>query len=493
MKDQMLAATLAAIHQDPARAPHADTVIRSILSIRLEQIPQQRAWLPPIGPRMRRPMSFIAACVGVALLTGLLLTGVLTLQPPDDTLPAVGVNATAPASPSPAPSTEPTTEPTPTPAEAVTRDDLLPGVSLTAEEVEPGAFRILSDGHRDLSGAAATELPTTYGEYELTHVIRVLAAGQDGSVWILDRGGFFKLGSGPVHDWSGQPRLNSNDEVEVTRDGTLWRAVPARTLRSFDGDGWTRHRERRIFWGLDLEPDGMVWATWTDTCGADPEGCVPTKVGRYDGRRWSVFDLPRMYDYSGNQFAIGAPDEAWLCCRRNPARHADPGLLQLVGGRLRTTGPSMAELENDMSVLLDASDDGTLWVRRSSRALDRLDDGGWTTFAEADGVPPLGWVEPTFSLRAAPDGSVWITPSVSTGSPDDELKCDGVAHFDGATWTRYLRDTCIFSMDVAPDGALWLQGAKVDIGNINLYTLGDTVEPVQTFVIRPETRGGERS
>lgn len=120
----------------------------------------------------------------------------------------------------------------------------------------------------------------------------------------MDRDGFFRLGAEETFDWSHQPRLYTRDGIQVTPDGTLWRVALGRTLRSFDGDGWTRYRQKRIFWGLDAESDGTVWATWVDTCGADPEGCVPNRIERLDHRGWMVFEVPRMYAYSGNQLAV---------------------------------------------------------------------------------------------------------------------------------------------------------------------------------------------
>lgn len=40
--------------------------------------------------------------------------------------------------------------------------------------------------------------------------------------------------------------------------------------------------------------------------------------------------------------------------------------------------------------LIDASTDGTLWMRRTSSILARHDDSGWTVFTAADGVPQMG-------------------------------------------------------------------------------------------------------
>ena len=58
------------------------------------------------------------------------------------------------------------------------RPDLLPGVDLVTEEVEPGVYRVLSDGTgNDLA------IHATVHDGDLAQVV----AGQDGSVWVRDR------------------------------------------------------------------------------------------------------------------------------------------------------------------------------------------------------------------------------------------------------------------------------------------------------------------
>ena len=374
-------------------------------------------------------------------------------------------------------------------ADAETPLDLL--AQLETEEVEPGVLRILSDGHRDLSGATAADTPETYAEYLDTHVARNLVVGRDGRAWVIEPDRLFWLGSPTDIRWPQPTRHVSSNDLEVSPDGRLWRLVPIRRLQSFGGETWRRHLQRQVPWSVEMEPDGTLWATWTESgvC-FEPEGCTPTRLGRRDREGWSIVDIPKLYHYSGSHLAVTGDGEAWTCCKHDPQKDG-PGLLRFDGRRWHVEQPPTG-VDADMLLRMDAADDGTLWLRRSTSALERYRDGAWTVFTEADGVPPLGYTGSELQkLAAAPDGGVWVTPSVSTGHPDDELKCDGVAHFDGSTWTRYLRDTCIFSMDVAPDGTLWVQAAVVDIESIDSYRLGETVEPVQSYAIRPG--GGKRS
>ncbi len=68
-------------------------------------------------------------------------------------------------------------------------------------------------------------------------------------------------------------------------------------------------------------------------------------------------------------------------------------------------------------------------------------------YTDDQGVPAMG------DMRAAPDGSVWLTPR------NGSSRCGGIANFDGTTWTRYLPGRCVVAFDISPDGTVWLQAA----------------------------------
>ena len=118
-----------------------------------------------------------------------------------------------------------------------------------------------------------------------------------------------------------------------------------------------------------------------------------------------------------------------------------------------------------------------------SRQIDYLvhvEGGPMTIYTNDEGVPAMGccFHVPRF-LRAAPDGSVWLTP----GDGPDPSRCNGLARFDGDTWSRYLAGTCIYALDVAPDGTAWAQGGTA-------WAQGGTGDglapgPIETYAIRP--------
>ena len=116
-------------------------------------------------------LKLAGAAVIVALFGGFLLAGGLT-APQDDGM--------APAAVSDAPS--PTTS-----------DDILPGVSLTVEEVDPGVYRVAADGVRELESAD----------------IQGVSAGYDGNIWLLREEAFRRLGSEEAHAWARERRAET--------------------------------------------------------------------------------------------------------------------------------------------------------------------------------------------------------------------------------------------------------------------------------------------
>lgn len=77
---------------------------------------------------------------------------------------------------------------------------------LTTEEVEPGVVRVLSDGVHDLASMAPYSV----------------RAGLDGSVWVVGRGGFFRLGDAPTYTWPDEDWEPWRTILAVGADGRVW-------------------------------------------------------------------------------------------------------------------------------------------------------------------------------------------------------------------------------------------------------------------------------
>jgi len=411
--DQALDSAVRALLREPA-VTRTGGLHRALA--RVGTTPQRRRrWWPfavtNTGPRARgvsmaSAVKFVVAAVIVALFGGFLLAGVLTAPPGDEMAPAT------------------------------TNDTILPGVTLNVEEVEPGVFRVIDDGERDIAKANNTGI----------------VAGHDGGIWLLRPQHFFRLGS-EAHEWP--VRKLGVPDFEVAPDGTVW-AMSGGHLYSVGrgSDDWTRTKgpaggfsgqfEGSAFW---VTSDGTVWATWEGVVGyLGADGWQP--VGERPKRPHSQF----------HDLFVSDRGDIW----------AFTGDLEhLVDGAWRTYGSP----DGGWSVGKAAGADGTFWGTGRWDFV-RFDGTEWTTFAWPDWVPDgRGTTDP---LRAARDGSIWV------GTPGHRYPgsvCSGVGHFDGMSWSRYLPDLCVEAMDITADGVAWVLASRDDT---------DDSLPRHVYVITPE-------
>ncbi len=213
------------------------------------------------GFTMFSSLKSIAAAVIVALFGGFLLTGILT-TPDDDQMAPAAVTA----SPSP-----------------MSTQELLSG--MLTEEVEPGVFRVINDGVRDLS----------YPDEGFPgYFVNVTP---DGSVWLSGEGGrkgLFRLGDEATFE---DPTYNPPFK-QVAPDGSLWAIGEGGSIRSFDGETWT---ERIRGDGLAIGPDGTVWVTAStrdERCLDSPADCPFTVLMRLDedGSLTTIDDWADIYE-----------------------------------------------------------------------------------------------------------------------------------------------------------------------------------------------------
>ena len=106
--------------------------------------------------------------------------------------------------------------------------------------------------------------------------------------------------------------------------------------------------------------------------------------------------------------------------------------------------------------------------------LVHVEGGPMTVYGEDEGVPVGLYAFDAF--RAAPDGSVWMAAPA----------CAGLLRFDGTDWTRYLDGRCVHSMDIAPEGGIWLQASAP--GALDGDD-SDRLESVATYVVSPDAPG----
>ncbi len=390
-------------------------------------------------------LKFVAASVIVALFGGFLLSGVLTTPDDDQTAPAAVT-----ASPSP-----------------MTTEELLSG--MVTEEVEPGVFRVVNDGYRDVSHPD-----------EANWMDDAVIVGATGDVWrITPPRRLFKLGQEP--EWDYDPGLVDIGQAKTDAgpDGRLWTLV-SRGLRVFEGGTWNNPGEYGF--NVDLETlavqdDGTAWFLGRDSLGKDYLGWVPPG-GEPDGSGGTD-----VYDGSIVPWAlvVSSDGAAWLMGRREGSLDTDAFLR--FDGTAWEVFPAPEGIELGLGSPFDVGPGGALWTAGDAlgrhESLARLDDEGWTIFTEADGVEPwgqqpLGYV-PTDLVKIAPDGSAWVNATDAV-TPT----CDGLARFDGETWTSFLSGRCVSDLDFAPDGSLWVVVREPDF-----------TSEVDTYVITPEAAADE--
>ena len=229
-------------------------------------------------------LKFIAAGVIVALFGGFLLAGVLTTPQGDEVAPAAVTE-----SPEPEATTAPE-EPTEPPDPSV-RTDILPGIALTVEEVEPGVLSGRERRRSDFAFPVDPEVP-----YDIV-------AGHDGGIYVLEPGHYARLGEGggsaqghKGFDWNLVDAFPS--DVGVAPDGTIWAVFGGRLYSSPWGSG---HETRHLPTMEGPEPievtsDGTVWAVWRDDSGSAVFGYLGadgwTMVGEwpFDGGYLRVSD-----------------------------------------------------------------------------------------------------------------------------------------------------------------------------------------------------------
>jgi hypothetical protein len=378
--------------------------------------------------------------------------------------------------------------------------ELLPGVDLVTEEVEPGVYRVVSDGVRDLSR------PSAGGDRYLGGILDTnIVAGLDGSIWLFDQDEFYRLGEAGPHLWPEAPeaRRAADADLEVGPDGTVWLAAPwhARLL-SYDGQSWTTQREvaddsRSWFRNVEVQRDGTVWAAWFTLFKRNAQGEYikairdktdegfhgTVRAARLDASGWEV--LPGRLEGSFDAEMVvpdGGEDEVWI------DRDGDSRLRRHDGdGWVVEAMPDGGGFQRAA-----VGPDGTVWVRFQpacepssgcrgiSNALARLDDDGWEVYDASDGIPMMGDHYGGFAgwFEVAPDHSIWFNPIGDLERTGTE--CDGVASFDGDAVTYYLRDLCVSAMDVASDGTVWLRGGGFS-GDRDRLT-----ETIDTYVITPD-------
>ena len=372
---------------------------------------------------------FLVAGAIVALFGGVLLTGVLRQQPSDESLPPAAVSASALLSP------EATSDPAP---DQSVRSDVLPGVDLQVEQVQPGVYRVLSDGSRSVQG-------------------RSVVVSSTGDVWLL---------RGSSGNWN------------IVRLGD-----PEVSLHLTDG------KKRRVSLRLDADGRPLV-ESWVAA------SAIRTRAQVFDGTTWLKTDLtpysPCPYEGSDSSPKTGvAPPDVNIM---PDGSCWEPGNDRFKDGYWGPVPKAELGLPDDQFVEANTvGPDGTGWasVRSEGPAgpttfdgLLRYDGQTWTHIPLPSSMGESADPAFTADMAVAPDGTVWLLEY----SPESVT----VRAWDGATWASYgpsvppTEDWCGAGGGCAmprgihfnTDGTIWFMGGR-------LFFDGASLHPFDLWLMRP--------
>ncbi len=211
---------------------------------------------------------FVVAAAIVALFGGFLLSGILKQQPSDEPLPPAAASASSP---------DATTAPKQT-----VRSDLLPGVDLVVEAVEPGVYRVISDGVRDLSE------PLQRYDYAAWRYRVVLT--DDGRIGIADQ--FWKPPRqrfGLTETDVGYLLGDDNDLTGADEIGWAFSQDPRAGTGPSSPERQTP--EGTVLYASDVSSDGTLWGVEWDVERWQARGVsAPVVLHRRSGEEWTSFD-----------------------------------------------------------------------------------------------------------------------------------------------------------------------------------------------------------
>ena len=325
--------------------------------------------------------------------------------------------------------------------------------TMTLKQVEPHVVRVLDDG----AGHDFTD-PSTFEDLK---PVSLLAAGDDGSVWMTSSGGFIKIGTpGEVRN----PMGTFLAQMEIGPDGALWIA---------DADQGTTHPQRA---------QGLI--------------------GRWHEGAWAIHRLPseaRVVWLDARD--DGGLDFAWRDETTLTFGELEPGIELWT----RTATPPLPLISPDGSMAVEHTPNGQLWVaegpwwyedqRWEPGPLSTFDGSAWRSVQPLGDLPvrPMSLeVEPAGTLRVSwqevsPDmwepGATWHTTRLEEDGDwsvvnlvEDEATrrrgwCRGYAHIDGERLTRYLDGKCLRPVAITPTGEVWAFGTDRDRKKPGIYII----------------------
>jgi ligand-binding sensor domain-containing protein/heat shock protein HslJ len=354
-------------------------------------------------------------------------------------------------------------------------DGLINNIVYAIDAAPDGSVWVGTDsGVSHFDGAAWTSYTTADGL--ASEVVWYVAVAPDGDVWFSSHAGGVSQYDPDRNAWSthgaeqGLPLPNARF-LTIGPDGAPWLHIGYDHVYRFDGATWQLAYEAGGGqWVCDIafDADGSPWIA---TCGG--YHTYGAGLAHMDGAAWAyVTAADGLIEDNISAVAVGAGSGI--------AAGTDRGISVYQAGRWRTlrSGPALKQVTG-----VAVTPDGAAWFgfgndasRAAGGGLSRFDGHDWQYVLDDGNVR---------ALAVAPDGALWAGVGCEVWRFDAvawELvaRCEDLPHgnvldiaftaggnvwiatghglgrFDGQSWTPY--DRLAHSLDVAPNGAIWLNG-----------------------------------
>jgi hypothetical protein len=294
--------------------------------------------------------------------------------------------------------------------------------------------------------------PIGYGTGPETEGV-IDATTSGGVLWAWDQSGRIWRHTGD--GWEALPVAPGIIETVGYGGGTLWASVDTDTwpqsLSRLEGDEWVRvegtpaHR-------FAVDPtSGVVWISRSEKMYRFEDG-LSTDVGAPDAVG-DGFSFVADVVVTGDGIVWADGFYGYVPMNGSLAAYRDgTGTWEIVapwgGEPLPATSMTITSSGDLWVILVDWQVDPTADESIVDWALAHrdADTGAWTIHDSGlpDGLP---------SAMAADDSGVWLAQGGSM--VENAVSVDGLHHFDGSSWTHYLKGAHVRDVVVAPDGTVW--------------------------------------
>ena len=227
--------------------------------------------------------------------------------------------------------------------------------------------------------------------------------------------------------------------LAVSSDGVLWVATWSGGVSSFDGETWTTYITAdgllgNNIAGVGIAPNGDIWCAHpTPDCG----------LSRFDGETWTTYTTNDMGISFCNliNVAFDAEGKLW----------AGGGIVLSHHNETWTSFSDETGMPQPIALYMDIAPDGKIWI--CGDGVSCYDGSAWKYFSFKQ-IGANGKGEGLVPLAVDSENVVWVG-----------VFGEGVFQYDGNSWTKFVSEdgpslTDVFSIEVAPDGAIWFGTAS---------------------------------